>query len=94
MESSIAVFLERQSACELLPTISGVGTLQNELMEPGRVKRIKMEEGVYQNSTPRQRFSGRQPPSQKLLFLTWVLMHVAADLSSSLVWAVISGPLS
>ena len=29
----IAVFLERQSACELLPTISGVRTLQKKLME-------------------------------------------------------------
>ena len=80
MESSIAVFLERQSACELLPTISAVRTLQNELMESGKVKRIKMEEGVYQKSTPRQRSSGRKPPSQKLLVLIWVLMHVAADM--------------
>ena len=37
-----------------------------------------MEEGAYQNSTPRQRFSRRKPTSQKLLSLAWVLMHVAA----------------
>jgi hypothetical protein len=30
MESSIAVFLERQSACELLPTESETKTLQKE----------------------------------------------------------------
>ena len=39
-------------------------------------------------------FQEEKPPSQKLLFLAWVLMHVAADLFSSLVWAVISGPPS
>ena len=47
-------------------------------MEWERVRRINMEEGAYQNSTPRQRFSRRKPPSQKLLSLAWVLMCVAA----------------
>ena len=61
-----------------LPTISGVRTSQIEFMEWKRVRRINMEEGAYQNSTPRQRFSRRKPPSQKLLFIAWVLMHVAA----------------
>ena len=37
-----------------------------------------MEEGAYKISTPRQRFSRRKPPSQKLPSLAWALMHVAA----------------
>ena len=61
-----------------LPTTAGVRKSQRALREWERARRIKMEEGVYQNSTPRQRFSRRKPPSQKLLSLAWVLMCVAA----------------
>jgi hypothetical protein len=75
MESSIAVFLERQSACEPLPTASGVRTLQKEVLEWRNVKRIQMWEGVYQNLTPGQRFQEEKLHPRKLLFFTWVLMH-------------------
>ena len=51
-----------------LPTVSGVRTSQKEFMDWERARRIKMEEGAYKMSSPRQRFSRRKPLVRRFFF--------------------------